>query len=132
VTIAQYFRGLADESRLRVLNLLFQGELCGCDVQHVLDLSQSNVSRHLNYLKRVGLVVDRREGYRVFYRLAPRAERNRGLLFEYLGQVFDREPSFREDLKKLKDAIRDGACSVSERTGKRLSHAASAERRQAL
>jgi ArsR family transcriptional regulator len=131
VTIAQYFKGLADETRLRVLNLLFQGELCGCDIQHVLDLSQSNVSRHLNYLKRVGLVADRREGYRVFYRLAPSAERHRALLFEYLRQVFDREPGFSKDLKELKEAIRDGACSVSERL-RMPSRLAAPARRHAL
>lgn len=115
MTIAQHFKGLSEPTRLRMLNLLFQGELCGCDVQHVLDLSQSNVSRHLNYLKRVGLVRDRRDGYRVFYKLADPAEKSRQLLLEYLKHVFLQDAVFRNDLKELKVAIRDGACSVSER-----------------
>jgi ArsR family transcriptional regulator len=98
-----------------MLNLLFQGELCGCDIQYVLDLSQSNVSRHLNYLKRVGLVNDRRDGYRVFYTLADSADRSRGLLLDYLRHVFAREAMFANDLKELKSAVRQGACTVSER-----------------
>ena len=62
--LASYFKGLADENRLRILNLLFHGELCGCDIQHVIGASQSKVSRHLSYLKNAGLVLDRRVGYR--------------------------------------------------------------------
>ena len=79
MSIAQYFKGLADQTRLRMINLLLQGELCGCDVQLVLGLSQSNVSRHLTYLRRAGLVADRREGYRVFYRLVGPGEDDRTL-----------------------------------------------------
>lgn len=65
--LATYFKGPADENRLRILNLLFHGELCGCDIQHVIGASQSTVSRHLSYLKNAGLVLDRCDGYRVFY-----------------------------------------------------------------
>jgi ArsR family transcriptional regulator len=114
MTIEQCFMGLADRTRLRILNLLLQGELCGCDVQHVLDVSQSNVSRHLNYLKRAGLVHDRRVGYRVYYRLAQRDEPSAPLLFDYLRSVFRRDKAFAADLKQLKQAIRDGACTLSE------------------
>ena len=114
MTIEQCFMGLADRTRLRILNLLLQGDLCGCDVQHVLDVSQSNVSRHLNYLKRAGLVLDRREGYRVYYSLVQRDEQSFPLLFDYLRSVFSRDKAFSADLKQLKYAIRDGACTVSE------------------
>ena len=68
--LEQYFKGLADVTRLRMLNLLLHGELCGCDIQYVLEMSQPNVSRHLTYLKNCGLVLDRRDGPRIFYRLA--------------------------------------------------------------
>ena len=114
MTIAQYFKGLADPTRLRMLNLLIQGELCGCDIQYVLDLSQSNVSRHLNYLKRVGLVEDRREGYRVFFKIADSSEKSRALLLDYLRHVFTKDAVFAKDRKGLKAAILEGACTVSE------------------
>lgn len=119
MTLAQYFKGLADQTRLRMLSLLFQGELCGCDIQHVLDLSQSNVSRHLHYLKRAGLVLDRRDGYRVFYRLADARDPNRTPLFDYLRTVFRREAVFRADLRDLKKAIRAGACTLADRRAAR-------------
>lgn len=132
MTIDQYFKGLADQTRLRMLNLLFQGELCGCDVQHVLHLSQSTVSRHLNYLKRVGLVADRRDGYRVFYRLADTPDKNRAPLFDYLRMVFGRDAVFTADLKDLKSAIRDGACTLSEPPASRGARATTADRRAGL
>ena len=64
-----YFRGLAEASRLRIVNLLLQRELCVCDIQRILNLTQPSASRHLSYLKHAGLVADRRDGLRVFYRL---------------------------------------------------------------
>lgn len=63
------FRALADINRLRIINILAQRDLCVCDLQCVLGLSQPFISRHLAYLRRVGLVKDRREGSRVCYSL---------------------------------------------------------------
>jgi ArsR family transcriptional regulator, arsenate/arsenite/antimonite-responsive transcriptional repressor len=112
--LAVYFRGLADDNRLRILNLLFHGELCGCDIQHVIGASQSTVSRHLSYLKNAGLVLDRREGYRVFYRLVPSPDREISELFAYLLESFAKDKQLKADMKKLREAIKDGSCTVSE------------------
>lgn len=114
MTIEECFKGLSDRSRLRILNLLFRGELCGCDIQYVLAVSQSNVSRHLTYLKRAGLVSDRRKGYRIYFRLSDHAHAGSPMLLAYLRHEFAREPTFMADLRKLKAAIRSGDCSVSE------------------
>lgn len=111
--IEDYFKGLADVSRLRIINLLLNGELCGCDIQYVIGASQSNVSRHLAYLKKSGLVSDRRVGYRVYYRLVESDRAEYKGLITYL-QIALKEKPFLADTKKLKHAIKDGACSVSE------------------
>jgi len=50
---AELFKALADETRLRILNLLVRGELCVCDIMTVLDIGQSKVSRHLACLRNV-------------------------------------------------------------------------------
>jgi ArsR family transcriptional regulator len=68
--IAQLFKALADETRLRILSLLGEGELCVCDLMDILDLPQSTVSRHLAYLRNADLVEDRRQGVWMYYRLA--------------------------------------------------------------
>lgn len=67
---AQIFKALADETRLRILALLTDGELCVCDLMAILDLPQSTVSRHLAYLRNAGWVEDRRQGVWMYYRLA--------------------------------------------------------------
>jgi ArsR family transcriptional regulator len=113
--VEEYFKGLADINRLRIMNLLLTGELCGCDIQYVLGASQSNVSRHLTYLKRSGLVADRRAGYRVYYQLVKGDKPELKALLTYL-RVALTDKLFASDTKKLKAAIKNGACSVSEAT----------------
>ncbi len=112
--VEQIFKGLSDANRLRILNLLMYGELCVCDIQYVLDSPQPNVSRHLTYLKNSGLVVDRREGPRMYYRITPPPDVVHQKLFAFLQQVFESEASFAADTKKLKKAVENGSCSVSE------------------
>lgn len=69
-TVARLFKALAEETRLEILALLLRhGELCVCDVQEVLGVTQSKASRHLRYLLGSGLVRDRREGLWVRYRI---------------------------------------------------------------
>ena len=110
----QYFRGLADGTRVRILNLLLHGELCVCDIQHVLDSPQPNVSRHLTYLKNCGLVLDRRDGTRIFYRLAEGRSGEKKLLFQFLRQACRQEEVLREDTRRLKEAVQSGSCTRSE------------------
>jgi ArsR family transcriptional regulator len=64
------FKGFADPTRLRVMNALAAGELCVCDLVELLGLAQPAVSRHLAYLRRMGLVEATREWKFVHYRLA--------------------------------------------------------------
>jgi ArsR family transcriptional regulator len=66
-TTARLFKALSDETRLRILCLLLDGELCVCDIREVLQLPQSTVSRHLAYLKNSGWVDDRRCGVWMYY-----------------------------------------------------------------
>ncbi len=112
--LEQYFKGLADQNRLRIVNLLLHGELCVCDIHYVLETPQPNTSRHLIYLKNAGLILDRRAGTRMYYRLAQPDEEGSKLLFAFLRNVFERSDVFAADLRKLKKAIETGACTISE------------------
>ena len=64
------FKGFADPTRIRILSVLAAGELCVCDIVDILRLPQSAVSRHLAYLRRMGLVEATREWKFAHYRLA--------------------------------------------------------------
>jgi ArsR family transcriptional regulator len=63
------FRGFADPTRIRILNLLVAGEMCVCDLVDILELPQPTVSRHLAYLRGAGLVAVTRESSFAHYRL---------------------------------------------------------------
>jgi ArsR family transcriptional regulator len=66
----QLFKAMADQTRLRILALLAGGEVCVCDIHETLGIPQPRASRHLAYLRRAGLVLDRKDGLWVHYRLA--------------------------------------------------------------
>jgi len=68
--IVPFLKLIAEPTRLRLLALLAHGERCVCDIEAGLVLPQNLVSHHLAMLKREGLVVDRRAGKWVYYRLA--------------------------------------------------------------
>jgi ArsR family transcriptional regulator, arsenate/arsenite/antimonite-responsive transcriptional repressor len=67
--IVSIFKALADDNRIRILNLLRNDELCVCDIEAVLGIKQSNASRHLNKLKVAGIIVSEKKSQWVYYRL---------------------------------------------------------------
>jgi ArsR family transcriptional regulator len=97
----ELLKAVADPVRLRLLHLLVAGEVCVCHLHEALDLPQSTVSRHLAYLRRRGLVVGRKEGLWVHYRLAkPTGELHRNLI-GCLGSCFKEVEVFTQDRQRL-------------------------------
>lgn len=64
------FKACSDATRLRILFLLTERELCVCEIMTVLDMPQGKISRHLAVLKQYGLLTDRRDGVWIYYALA--------------------------------------------------------------
>jgi ArsR family transcriptional regulator, arsenate/arsenite/antimonite-responsive transcriptional repressor len=96
-------KAAGDPTRTRILKLLEAGPLCVCQVQAVLGLAPSTVSKHLTLLKTAGLVTDRRDGRWIHYALAT-GERNpyaRAVLALLRGPL-DREPRILEDRRRLR------------------------------
>ncbi|NQT35894.1 MAG: winged helix-turn-helix transcriptional regulator [Planctomycetes bacterium] len=99
--VVQFCRALADETRLRILNLIARQELCVCRIVDVLGLGQSKVSRHLAHLRNAGLVNDRRDGAWMYYSLAqPDGELHRRVV-EWLRQAENEIPMAAADLAAL-------------------------------
>lgn len=91
--ILELHRALADETRLRIVYLLLRhGELCVCEVQAILETTQSKTSRHLNHLKQAGIVEDRRDGTWVYYRLSPEPDPVLQAALAALGEALDEDP----------------------------------------
>jgi ArsR family transcriptional regulator len=95
------FKALADETRLRILNLLCRQEICVCQIVEALGLGQSKVSRHLAHLRNAGLVNDRREGLWMYYSLAQPSGRLHEQAIEWLKQAEDEVPMGAADLEAL-------------------------------
>ncbi len=69
---ADLLKALGQPTRLKILNLLAEGERCVCEIFPAIGGEQSNVSKHLGFLRSQGIVIADRRGMRVFYRLADR------------------------------------------------------------
>ena len=100
--LAQIYRCLCDETRLRILHLLKQGPLCVCHFQEILQLPQVAVSKHLGYLRRTGMVEARRHEQWMIYSLPPSPGRELDLQLSCLQDCVQTEPAFRTDLRRLK------------------------------
>ncbi|MFP4698515.1 MAG: ArsR/SmtB family transcription factor [Eubacteriales bacterium] len=97
--MVKLFKALGDENRLRILNLLMNNELCVCEIEVILEMTQSNVSRHLSKLKSVGLIDSLKKAQWVHYK-ASQEFVNEDLLFEYLNKNFKTKDLFVNDLKR--------------------------------
>ncbi len=108
-TLAALFKTLSEPVRLRVVYLLLEeGELCVCDLVQTLSLSQSVVSRHLAYLRNNGLVLTRREGVWIYYRLVDDCCTP---LFEHIRQCGATNEEMQADRARLRDAGLSRSCS---------------------
>ncbi len=85
-TQAEFLHAVGQATRLRILEVLAEGERCVCDIQVTVGEQQSNVSKHLAILRRSGILTARREGGRVTYRLRS------GRISEILRQLSDVTP----------------------------------------
>ena len=88
--LARRFKALSEELRLQILALLIRyEELCVCEVERFLGISQSTASRHFRYLASAGLVASRREGQWVYYRMAPAADPGHATLLAALHDLLE-------------------------------------------
>jgi ArsR family transcriptional regulator, arsenate/arsenite/antimonite-responsive transcriptional repressor len=95
------FRALADPTRLRLVNLIADREICVCYLVEILRISQPKVSRHLAYLRRAGVAASRREGRWMHYRLQlPKDEAAAKILRETVRRL-QAMPEMRQDVSRL-------------------------------
>ena len=94
-------KALADENRMRILNLLFEKELCVCELETVLGISQSNASRHLLKLKQVKIISSSKDAQWVHYKASDEFIAQHASLVEYLKTNMAQTTLFLEDSRKL-------------------------------
>jgi ArsR family transcriptional regulator, arsenate/arsenite/antimonite-responsive transcriptional repressor len=109
-TLDALFRALADPTRLRLLNLTADREICVCYFVEILKISQPKVSRHLAYLRRAGIVASRREGKWMHYRLAKPSEKAAAAILQETLKHLKVIPEMRRDISRL-----DSACCAPQK-----------------
>jgi ArsR family transcriptional regulator, arsenate/arsenite/antimonite-responsive transcriptional repressor len=98
------FKALSDETRFKIVVLLDGKELCVCQIESALGLSQVKVSRHLTILRYAGLVKGRRQGPWVYYSLVKPDHELGKILFRYFRDYLRSDSSFLADRTYLKKA----------------------------
>lgn len=99
----ELFKSLGDENRLRILNLLIQQqELCVCELEVLLEMTQSNVSRHLSKLKTTGIISSSKDAQWVYYKINPEFKKENELLYRYLKEKFQENSLFIDDIERYK------------------------------
>lgn len=99
------FKALSDETRLRILKLLEDGELCVCDIVSALDIIQPKVSFHLSVLKEAGLIKDRKQGKWINYSIDDSDMFKRLLILSVFEKISETEVA--EDKKRLKKFLKN-------------------------
>jgi ArsR family transcriptional regulator len=102
--MAEILKLLADRTRLTILSVLRERELCVCEIVEILETTQPNISQHLRKLKAAGLVSESRRGQWVYYSLSI-------VGLPYVQAVMDYIPSAKKQLDSLNhDCTMDDCC----------------------
>jgi ArsR family transcriptional regulator, arsenate/arsenite/antimonite-responsive transcriptional repressor len=97
-----FFKVLADETRLRCLALIFENEeICVCEIMHALELPQSKISRHLSIIKLNNVISQRREGQWVLYSKEATLSDFKTQIIKMTIQELSKTSTFRQDKKRL-------------------------------
>ena len=108
----RFFQALGDNTRLRLLNLMGDQELCVCYFVEILDQPQPKISRHLAYLRNASIVTARRDGKWMHYRIVMPPNEGAAQVLRQILQWFNEEKTMQADRAKL-----TRACCMPEKFG---------------
>lgn len=114
------FRALSDPTRLRLIHLLGEEEVCVCFCVEVLQTNQPKISRHLAYLRRAGIVRARRDGKWTHYRLVEPTEPHASRIFSELREWLASNRQMQSDKARLEKIC----CAPGNARAKRVANAA--------
>jgi len=102
--IERFFQALGDNTRLRLLNLMGDQEICVCYFVEILNQPQPKISRHLAYLRNAGIVTTRRDGKWMHYRIVMPPNEGAARVLQEILQWFKEEKTMQTDRSKLTKA----------------------------
>lgn len=99
--MVELFKVLGDLNRLRLINLLLGHSICVCEMEVILELTQSNVSRHLTKLKSIGALTSDKDAQWIHYSVSDDFINSNKLLMEHLKSEFENKDIYIRDLQRL-------------------------------
>ncbi|HEX3048389.1 MAG TPA: metalloregulator ArsR/SmtB family transcription factor [Bacillota bacterium] len=106
--LVKVLKALGDENRVRILNLLRKRNMCVCELETVLNITQSNVSRHLLKLKEADIIDFEKQGLYVFYKINEPILEQYSFIQNILNRELDLIQKLGDDLARLERLKRDG------------------------
>jgi len=106
--LLEIMKALSHENRLRILNLIKDEQLCVCEIEYVLDINQSNASRHLNKLKQANLIEGERKAQWIYYEINQKVIKQHKFLELIINKELKELTICKEDEIKLKEYQNSG------------------------
>ena len=110
--IIDIFKALAEESRLRILALLVQNEMCVCEIEECLKMTQSNVSRHLTALKQCGILDSYKQAQWAYYKISDEFKEENKNLWLYLEHNLRESLEYQVDIEECRKCKRQDICAL--------------------
>lgn len=116
--LIQVMKALSDETRMRILNILKDGDLCVCEIEVILNINQSNASRHLNKLTNARIIEYYKVAKYVYYKLNENALKEYEFIKEILETQTLKIDQFNKDIERIKKYKNSGISCDDLKDGK--------------
>lgn len=110
VEMLSIFKALSEETRLRILSLIWDDELCVCEIESSLELTQSKASRHLTVLKSAGILCCTKKAQWAYYKISEDFKFSHLCLCEYLQQKLKELPTYQADKENFQRNKEQNLC----------------------
>lgn len=109
--LIEILKALSEESRLRIFALLMDREMCVCEIETCLKMTQSNVSRHLNELRRCHILESYKKAQWAYYKISDTFKTDKSSLWNYLQSEIKKLPTYEADHEKSIECSKQNICS---------------------
>lgn len=113
--MVEIFKVLAEESRIRILSMLLEGEMCVCEIEACLKMTQSNASRHLTALRKSGILERCKRAQWMYYKISRKFIEENKELWEYLKNRLKELPSYISDYEEYKKCKEQSLCNYNKK-----------------
>lgn len=110
--MVEILKALAEENRLRILSLVIDKEMCVCEIEASLNMTQSNASRHLAVLKQSGILFSEKKAQWQYYRVSDIFKQEHKELFQYLQIKLKLLPTYQKDQKEYTKCNISNICEL--------------------